>query len=119
MVPVFAWFGRKSEAAPPGDVVAAQPHGQLFPWPKGAVLTAVDEVVLALPLALFDKDRPMGEFIFGESDLQMTIPPGGDKIFIRLMPGMSVRLAKSVQSYVVSDDRKPRRIKLTPPPAGG
>ena len=71
--------------------------------------------VLALPVALFDKDRPMSEFVFGPDNMQMNIPPEGDTFFIRLMPGMSVSLAKSCQSYIVADDDKPRRLKVKRP----
>ena len=113
---VFGRFKRKPQPATTGELIATQPHGQIFPWPKGAVLTAVDELVLALPVALFDKDRPMSEFVFGPNDMQMNIPPASDTFFVRLMPGMSISLAKSVQSYVVSGDQKPRRIKVRPPP---
>lgn len=113
---MFGWGKRKPKATD-GDLIAAQPPGEIFPWPKGAVLTAVDELVLAIPMGLFDKDRPMGEFVFGPEDMQMNIPPDGDTFFIRLMPGMSVSLAKSVQSRVVAEDAKPRRIKVTRPPA--
>jgi hypothetical protein len=45
------------------------------------------------------------------------VPPEGDTFFVRLMPGMSISLAKSVQSYVVAEDGKPRRIKVQRPPA--
>jgi hypothetical protein len=116
-VAVFGWLKRKPQIAQSGELIAAQPHGEIFPWPKGAVLTAVDELVLALPMALFDKDRPMSEAVFGPDDLQMNIPPDGDTFFVRLMPGMSISLAKSVQSYVVAEDGKPRRIKVRRPPA--
>lgn len=114
---MFGWLKRKPQAATTGELIAAQPHGEVFPWPKGAVLTAVDELVLALPTALFDKERPMSEFVFAPDDAQMNIPPEGDTFFIRLMPGMSISLAKSAQSYVVSEDQKPRRIKVQRPPA--
>ena len=112
---MFGWLKRKPQTAT--KLIATQPHGEVFPWPKGAVLTAVDELVLALPMALFDKERPMSEFVFGPDDMQMSIPPEGDTFFVRLTPGMSVSLAKSVQSYVVSEDQKPRRIKVQRPPA--
>jgi hypothetical protein len=102
--------------APSGDVFVTQPVGVIFPWPKGAVLTAVDELLLALPIALFDPDRPMSEFVFAPADAAINIPPTGDTFLIRLTPGMSVSLAKSVQSFVVADDGKPRRIKVTRPP---
>lgn len=115
---MFDWLRRKPQTAPQGELIATQPHGAIFPWPKGAVLTAVDELVLALPMALFDKDRPIGEFVFGPDGMEINIPPDGDTFFIRMTPGMSVSLAKSVQSYVAADDRKPRRIKVQQPPTG-
>jgi len=111
---VFGWFKRSPQTSPESELIATQPHGEIFPWPKGAVLTAVDELVLALPIELFG-DRPMGESLFAPDDVQMNIPPQGDTFFVRLMPGMSISCAKSVQSYVVSEDGKPRRIKVQPP----
>jgi hypothetical protein len=113
---MFGW-GRRKPKSSDDDLIAAQPPGVIFPWPKGAVLTAIDELVLAIPMGLFDKDRPMGEFVFGPADMQMNIPPAGDMFFIRLLPGMSVSLARSVQSRVVADDATPRRIKVTRPSA--
>ncbi len=113
---MFGW-GKRKPKTNDSDLIAAQPPGEMFPWPKGAVLTAIDDLVLALPMDLFDKDRPMAEFVFGPEDMQMNIPPNGDTFFIRLMPGMSVSLAKSVQSRVVAEDATPRRIKVTRPPA--
>jgi hypothetical protein len=113
---VFGWFRRKGRAASGKPTMASQPPGRIFPWPKGAVLTAIDELVLALPMALFEDDRPMSEFVFGPDDMQINIPPEGETFFIRLMPQMSVSLAKPCQSYVVADDeddRKPRRIMVT------
>ena len=111
---MFGWFKQKPEGTQTDDVVATQPHGEIFPWPKGVVLTAVDEVVLALPVALFEEGRPMCEFVFGSEDMELNIPKGSEVFFIRLGPGMSVRLAKSVQAYVVSEDGKPRRIRVRP-----
>jgi hypothetical protein len=115
-VAVFEWFKGKPKTSATGEVVVTQPHGQVFPWPKGAVLTAVDELVLALPTAMLDKDRPMGELVFGPADMQLNIPPESDTFLVRLMPGMSISLAKSVQSCVISEDQKPRRIKVQRPP---
>jgi hypothetical protein len=113
---VFGWLRRKATFDENGEAVVAQPPNAIFPWPKGAVLTAVDEVTLALPTALFDADRPMSDFLFGPDDLEMNAPPGSDTFFVRLKPGMSVSLAKSVQSRVVSDDKKPRRMRVKRPP---
>jgi hypothetical protein len=100
------------------DPVCTAAPKEIFPWPRDGIITAVDEVVIALPLALFDKDRPIGEFIFGPKDMELNIPPNGDKFFIRLKPGMSVSLAKSCEAYVVADDDVPRRVKVRLPPNG-
>ncbi len=116
---MFAWLKRwVKKPSPDTDGIAciATP-GEIFPWPKGGVITAVEELVIALPLALFDKDRPMGEYVFGPNDMQINIPPDGDKFFIRMLPGMSVSLAKSCDAYVVADDKSPRRMKVRRPQA--
>lgn len=112
---MFGWFRRKSPIANAGERIVTQPHGEVFPWPKGAVLTAVDQLVLALPIAMIEKDRRLNELIFGPNEMEINIPPEGEVFFIRLTPGMSVSLAKSAQSYVVSEDKKPRRIKAQRP----
>ena len=110
---VFGWFRRKPKAARGEEMIASQPPGQIFPWHRGTVLTAQEEVVPALPMALLDPDCPMAEFVSGPDDMQINMPSEGDTFFIRLMPQMSVTLAKSCQSYVVANDKRPRRIKIT------
>ena len=60
----------------------------------------------------------MGEFVFGSDDMEMNMSPEGDVFFIRLKPGMSASLAKSVQSYIVAEDKRPRRLKVRRPPVG-
>lgn len=55
----------------------------------------------------------MKEFVFGPPEMEINIPTDGDRFFLRLMPGMSVSLAKNCQSYVVADDERPRRIKVS------
>lgn len=112
---MFGWFKRKPQRVKAGELFATQPHGEIFAWPKGAVITAVDEVVIGLPTALLDKTRPLGELVFVPDDANVNIPPEGATFFVRLMPGMSISLAKSVQAYVTSEDRKPRRVKFQPP----
>jgi hypothetical protein len=111
---VFNWFKRRVSSV--SDVLAVQPPGQIFPWPKGAVITAVDEVVLALPVALFEKDRPLSEAVFGPDDMEVNMPPDSDTFLVRLKPGMSLSLAKSVQSFVVGEDKTPRRLRVRMPP---
>lgn len=114
---MFGWAKQKQQRSADDGVPATHPPIQVFPWPKGAVITAVDELVLALPVALFDKDRPMSEFVFAPGGMQINVPAEGDTFFLRLMPGMSVSLAKSCESYIVADDKKLRRLKVKLPPA--
>ena len=78
------------------------------------MLTALDELVLALPTAILD-DRPIGSIVFGADDMQFNMPPDGDTFYIKLMPQMSVSLAKSCESYIVADDNRPRRMLLKSP----
>ena len=109
---MFGWFKKKPSPAEP---IAHQPPHEIFPWPVGVTITAVDDVVIALPLALFDQDRPMGEFLFGPDGMGIKYLPDKDFFLIHLEPGMAVRLAKSCQAFVVADDGKPRRLKPSGP----
>lgn len=111
---MFGLFKKKFAApAKSGEAIAHQPPGQIFPWPQGTVLTALDEATIALPKAIFGKDEPIGSVVLGPADMQMHIPKEGDTFLIRLQPGMSVSLAKSCQARVVSDDGQPRRFKIS------
>lgn len=112
---VFNWLRKKAAPNSDSDVLATAPPGKIFPWPKGAVITAVDEIVLAIPIALFEKDRPMAEAVFGPDDMEVNIPPDNDTFFVRLKPGMSLSLSKSVQSYIVGDDENLRRLIVRMP----
>jgi hypothetical protein len=99
-----------------GDAIASQPPGEVFPWPQGIVLTALDEVTIALPTAVFGKDEKIGSVLHCPVDAQISIPKQGDTFYIRLQPGMSVSLTKSCQGRVVADDKydkKPRRFKVS------
>ncbi len=110
---MFGWFGKKPEQPRPEGEVALQPPGEVFPWPKGWVLTAVDEVVLALPKALLVPDRPLKEILSGPDGMEVSVPPDGDALFVRLLPGMSASVARSCQAYVVAEDGRPRRIRAS------
>src|SRR5438552_3953373 len=100
-------------AANTTEAVAHQPPGQVFPWPKGMVLTALDETIIALPMGLFDNHQPMESFLFGPADMQVNIPKDGDTFLIRLQPGMSVSIGRPCQARVVADDKQPRRFKIS------
>jgi hypothetical protein len=97
------------------ETIASQPPGQVFPWPQGIVLAALDEATIALPMAIFGKDEQIGSVVLGPVDMQINIPKQGDTFYIRLKPGMSVSLTKSCQARVVAEDKQPRRFKISSP----
>ena len=111
---MFGLFKKKSGSSiKAAETIAHQPPGQVFPWPQGTVLTALDEATIALPMAIFGKDEPIGSVVLGSDDIQMNIPKDGDVFYIRLQPGMAVSLAKSCQARVVAEDKQPRRFKIS------
>ncbi len=110
---MFGWFRKKPDRPQGEGEVALQPPGEVFPWSKGWVLTAVDEVVLALPKALLIPDRPLGDVVSGPDGMEVRVPPDGEAFILRLLPGMSASVARSCQAYVVADDGRPRRIRAS------
>ena len=106
-----------AETRADGETIAQQPPGEIFPWPKGTRLVAVDDVTIAVPAAILHEDEQIGSVIIGDSDMDISLPrvpitTPGALIQLRLGAGMSVSLAKSCQAMVVADDKKPRRIKV-------
>ena len=100
---------------------AHQPPGQIFPWPKGWKLTALDEAILAIPAAILSDNDIIGSVIHAEDDVRLHLPTGRENeasnlIQIFLKPGQSVFLTKSCQAFVVpvydGDDKK-RRFNLS------
>ena len=74
---------------------AHQPPGQIFPWPKGWKLTALDEAILAVPAAILSDSDVIGSVIHAEDDVILHLPTGSEKdadalIQIWLKPGQSV-----------------------------
>src|SRR3954463_4474295 len=109
---IKSWFNTPS---PSGDKIAAQPPGEIFPWPRLTRLTALEDAVLAIPAATLGKDEKIGSVIHADVDAGLKLPntSADQYIYIRLKTGMSVWLSKSVQSVIIADDKKPRRIKIT------
>ncbi len=95
------------------DAIVSQPPGEVFPWPQGIVITAIDEVIIAIPQQVFGKVETIGSVIIGPDDIQIALRNDLDVMLIRLQPGLSVSLNKSCQAYVASDDKQPRRFKIS------
>ena len=106
-------FKRNLATPKEGEMLVSQRPGEIFPWPLGMELTAVDSLVLALPKKLLEEGRALNKSVFGPDGMHIDIPPIGDTFFVRLAPGMVVSLARSCEAYLVAEDKKPRRIKVT------
>ena len=113
---MFAWLRKKTPSTMTAEPVATQPPGEVFPWPRGTTLTSLDEAVLALPKAILGPEEPIGSVIQGDDDMGVNIPDQGEVLYLRLRPGMSVTLSKSCQAVVVSEDKKPRRFRISARP---
>jgi hypothetical protein len=111
---MFGWLKRQFKSHKlPGEVVALQPPGEIFPWPQGTILTALEVTISELPLAAFGKDEPIGSVVLGPSEMEINTPPEGESVFVRLQPGMSASLNKSCQARVVANDGRPRKFRLS------
>lgn len=94
------------------DQIATQSTGDVFAWPAHITLTPLDECVLALPAAILDRDTPIGDVIAGDDEMGINIPDGDDKIYIRLMPNMSVTVRRSCQALIVGEGGRACRFKV-------
>ena len=109
---MFSQGNKPPDSPEAQEWVAHQPPGEIFPWPKGTVLTALDELVIALPVEIFGKDEPIGSVVLGPDDMEINIPPQGKIFYVRLQPGMSVSLTKSCEASLVAEDKQPRRLTV-------
>jgi len=108
-----------AHAAVPGNV-AAQPPGVPFPWPRLTRLSALEDLVLAIPAAAIATNEKIGDVVHSDADAEIRLPASATDtlIHLRLKAGMSVWLSKSVQGVVVATDRRPRKIRVIPPTDG-
>ncbi len=95
------------------DVILQAIPGAIFPWPQGMVITALDEMIIEIPQAVFGEE-PIGSVLLGSEDCEVCIPPhNDDSFFIRLQPGMSVSLTKSCEARLVAEEKTPRKVWIT------
>jgi hypothetical protein len=107
---------------PDSTKIVHQPPGEIFPWPRGWKITALDEAVLAAPSAIISANEVIGNVIRSEDDVRLKLPAGADSvaeahILIFLKVGQSVFLTKSCQAIVLPNfdgDKSVKRFKLSP-----
>jgi hypothetical protein len=101
---MFGWLKRKKDPAPPTERAAHQPPGEVFPWPKGWRITAIDEAVIAVPAAILSANDVIGSVIHCDDEVRLNLPVDASvtQIQIWLKPGQSVWLSKSCQAVVLA-----------------
>lgn len=100
----------------PNEIVTSLQPGELFPWPNDMTLTAIDELVIALPIALFGDNEKLGDVLLLPENAEINIPLNGDRFYIRLRSGMTAAIVKSSMACLVAQDARPRlaRAKRDP-----
>ena len=119
---MFGWLKKKPESPASGAKVAHQPPGEVFPWPVGWQLTAIDEAIIAVPAAILTDSEVIGSVIHCDDGVQFKLLSHSfpeARIMLWLQPGQSVWLSKSCQAVVVprlEGDKAVRRFELTEVP---
>ncbi len=97
-----------------------QPPLEVFPWPKGWRITAVDEAIIAVPELIMSDGEEIGSVIHGDDDVRIGVPgessPQKGHILLWLRAGESVWLSKSCEALVVPEfrgDTRARRFLLS------
>jgi len=93
----------------------------IFPWPKGWKLTALEDAILAIPAAILSDEEAIGSVIHADDDAKLKLPTGQNPesdahILIWLKEGQSVYLSKSCQAFVLpnhAEDKASKRFQLT------
>ncbi len=113
---MFGWFRKQHEPPPPSGQVAHQRPGEVFRWPKGWRLTALDEAIIAVPVAIFSDDEVIDSVIHGDADIRLGMNSATSaRMMIWLKPGQSVWLSRSCEAVVVpmhDGDTADRRFTL-------
>jgi hypothetical protein len=117
---MFGWL-KKQLKPPPDEKVAHQPPGEVFPWPKGWQLTALDEAILAVPAAILGDNEVIASVIHADDAVRINMPTEPHSmpealIMLELLAGQSVWLSKSCDAFVVPQregDSVVRRFKVS------
>lgn len=94
-------------------------NGDQFGWPAGRILTALDPVVIVLPMGLLDDTRPLSDALDAHDEIAISIPDDGDVFYIRLPAGTWASPRRSCQAIIAGDDGVVYRFSLAPEPQNG
>ena len=102
-----SFFGKRSRTA-----ICVQPPNSVFPLLKGVVLKSLDEVILALPIAILYPDEVISSVIQSDDDVLINIAEKEERVYLRLKPGMKMSVTKSCQAHVLAENQKPKRFQV-------
>ena len=80
------------------DEIVDQMSGEIIGLPKGAIITAIDPITIALPKELLDGDVTFGSVFDCDDDTEVGFQPGSRLVFIMLSSGKSLLIKRSSQS---------------------
>lgn len=115
---MLSWLKRKLAVAQESWILAEQPPGVPFPFPKGAKLKPEEDVVLALPRALITDNEKIGSVLLCDDNAEFTLNEKAGAYYVRLKAGMVLSLAKSCQVMLVAEDKRPRSFQIMRPVKG-
>jgi hypothetical protein len=101
-----------------GRIVAWTP-GERYRWPKGWILTPLDEIVLVFPRDKFPEPAHLAAVLATDNQTGVAIRSDVERLLLCISPGVSVRIKASVETYLVADDDAPRQIRITIPGTPG
>jgi len=101
--------------------IGKQRAGEIFSWPTGWRLTALQDAILAIPVSIVSHDEIIGSVIHCDDEVRLNFPEGppselSPQILIWLKEGQSVYLTKSCQAMVLPSyegDKAVRRFALS------
>src|SRR5262249_55790579 len=111
---MFGWFRKRPQAPVEGPDVVTLRTGEPFAWPAGATLTALEEAILGLnALALLGPEEPISSLLRGPDAMEVTAPFGGERVLLRMMPGMAVTALRACEVSLAEGEGERRQFRLT------
>ncbi|MCK6471247.1 MAG: hypothetical protein L6R28_05835 [Planctomycetes bacterium] len=96
-------------------VSAQQPPRVAFPFPVGAELEALEEIVLLIPKAVVGPNENIGEFIKANGEAEIALREDLDAWLVKLQKGHRLVLGRSCQVMILAKDDRPRQVRIRLP----
>ncbi len=105
---MLTWLKQKVTGSGESWLRVQQEPGTTFPFPKGAKLRPDEEVVLALPAALFSDHEEIGSVLLCDDNAGLAWDEKAGAWYVKLKPGMTFSLARSCEVMLIASGHRPR-----------